>query len=184
MKASSPALLSGYIFPTLQILNWTLSSHSVYPWILSLPPWGHFKQVSSLFNFWESYLDSSELSPPQVKYSLLPWVWSLLHHPWVCRCLTLTSIPGMILEQVIKPICSHLGNHRVSRATSKAFRTADYTRWIQFPAMLAFYERHANKFSASQGDWTKGDDIKLMKERLQLVIWKTLVWGDSIIQKN
>lgn len=39
--------------------------------------------------------------------------------------------------------------------------------------MLVFYERHANKFSVSQGDWTKGEDIKLKQERLQLAIWES-----------
>ena len=45
--------------------------------------------------------------------------------------------------------------------------------------MLAFYERHANKFSTSQGDRTKGDGIKLKQERLQLVIGKAH-WPEEI----
>lgn len=89
--------------------------------------------------FWENSQSSPKLSSLQTKYPLFPWVSRVCFtprqvsniHSWAVWSLTLTSIPGMILEQAIKQsICNPLGNHKVDRATRKAFRTAGYTRWI------------------------------------------------------
>lgn len=128
----------------LQILNWNPSSWSTYPEILSLPPWGHSKQVSTLFpktvlkllgEFPRGLLRSllfrlNIACSLEFRVSLTSRQVSNIHS-WDGWCLTLTSIPGMILEQAIKQsICNHLGNHKVDRATRKAFRTAGYTRWI------------------------------------------------------
>lgn len=123
-RGKLPGSFCHCMFLTVQRVTWSPPSYSSCLSVLSLPPWGHSKQGSSLFPktvlklFGRIPRSSPEPSLP-LKYLLFPWVWRLFYrhgrsiYTWVSRCLNVTSVPGMIINK-----CSN-NQFAVTLATTK-----------------------------------------------------------------
>lgn len=129
-----------WMFLTIERVNWNSPSYSSCGWILSLPPWDHSKQpplfprLSSSFRenplelSWAFPLAWTSLVPLGLE-APLPSGQTYSYVGLSVRALNISTWNDHRTSPRIINLLSPWQPQR-SRATSKAFGTADYTRWI------------------------------------------------------